>query len=113
MPRASHIGKIRQQLAKAIEQAFAAKDIIVYCDPANLWPAQGAWRTDTRLDVMRWEGFIQTSNNQGRMVRHTIESWDTMSDCLKGFSIRQAIDGSHGFEVSADNTLGRRYIYED
>ena len=37
--------------------AFKAEhDLTLIVDPGSLMPAQGRWRTDTRMDVYRWEG---------------------------------------------------------
>ena len=39
---------------------------------------------------MRWEGFFEREVTPGRFMKQSIDSWDTMTDCLKhGFEIRQ------------------------
>ena len=109
--RANHVGKLRQRLAKAIIQAFDNEGVEVRCDPAKLAPALGRWRTDYRMDVMRWEGFIEIFRS-GSWMKMGIESWDTMSACIKGFTLWQ--DGFH-FEVSAiaeGCSPSERYVYE-
>lgn len=108
--RASHIGKIRQRLAKAIERAFANEEIIVQCNPANLWPARGIWKQH-HMDVHRWEGQIDVMIG-GRMQTRTIESWDKMTDCLKGFTI---CEDRFSFDVGAvegKRSATERYVYE-
>lgn len=51
-------------------------------------PAQGAYRTDVRMDVQRWEGFgkIQHPTTKNWM-NCTLDSWSTMRECLKGFEV--------------------------
>lgn len=50
-----------------------------------LTPAKGAWRTDRRLDVYRWEGYGVTSGYahlpDGLDV--SFASCDTMTDCIR------------------------------
>ena len=70
--RAKHVGRLRQRLAKAIVQAFAHEGVTVCCDPANLWPAQGRWRTDHRMDVMRWEGQLELMLSDGKFSTRSI-----------------------------------------
>ena len=108
---ARHVGRLRQRLAKAIVQAFADQKVEVRCEPDRLWPAQGAWRTDHRLDVMRWEGQIDVLMF-GKWQTRSIASWDKMSDCIKGFTVWQ---DSFSFEVAAIEpgcSVTERYVYE-
>lgn len=109
--RARHVGKLRQRLAKAIERAFSDQGVTVRCDPARLWPAQGRWRTDVRMDVMRWEGSFEILQNVV-WVKASIQSWDKMSDCIKGFTVWR--DGFY-YEVGAVEpgcSPTERYVYE-
>jgi hypothetical protein len=50
-----------------------------------LRPAKGAWRTDVRQDVYRWEGSAVTHGYaqlpDGLDV--SLASWDTMTDCVR------------------------------
>lgn len=66
-----------QRLAELIEMV-GFRDVV-------LRPARGAWRTDVRLDVYRWEGIGVTRGHvslpDGMDV--SFASWDTMTDCLK------------------------------
>ena len=111
--RALHVGKLRQRLAKAVVQAFADQDVTVQCDPAKLWPAQGRWRTDTRMmDVYRWEGQIEIKRD-GKWSTMAIESYDTMSACIKGFTLWR--DG-FSFQIGAVEpgcSPTKRYVYEN
>jgi hypothetical protein len=112
--RANHVGKLRQRLAKAIVQAFADKGVTVRLDPKNLYPAQGRWRSDFRMDVMRWEGFLElVIEETGGFLRMSVESWDTMTVCIKGFTLWRGSPG--GFEVGAVEpgcSSSERYVYE-
>lgn len=107
------VGRLRQQLAKAIVQTFANEGVMVRCDPAKLYPAEGRWRSDFRMDVMRWEGSIEVKIDGGGWLRLSIGSWDTMTACVKGFSVWR--DGV-GFEVAAAEpgcSSAERYVLED
>jgi hypothetical protein len=98
--RAHHIGPLRQRLAKAIVQAFANEGVTVRCDPKNLYPAQGRWRSDFRMDVRRWEGSLELQvAESGGFLRMNVESWDTMTACIRGFTLWR--DSPGGFEVGA------------
>lgn len=82
--RSHHIGRTRVRLAELITKAFADMGRTVKVDPAWLDPAQGAWRTNTALDVMRWEGQLNLLLDDGiTWSRRNIDSWDKMTDCVK------------------------------
>jgi hypothetical protein len=68
--------KIRERLADLLETHGFAQ--------VNLRPAQGAWRTDRRLDVYRWEGQGVAHNHQSLPDGFgvTFASWERMTDCL-------------------------------
>jgi hypothetical protein len=96
---ASHVGKVRQRLAAKLIKAFAEQGLELRVDPAKLCPAQGAWRTDTRLDVFRWEGWGEVKMHD-RWQNCSINSWDPMTRCLRGLTIeREAV---YTFLVSAN-----------
>jgi hypothetical protein len=64
------------------------------------------------MDVMRWEGTIEVDLEGGRKTDRTIASWDTMTACIKGFTMWR--DG-FGFEVGAIEpgcSPSERYMYE-
>jgi hypothetical protein len=112
MTRASHVGRLRQRLAKAIVQAFANEGIEVRCDPSKLMPAQGAWRSDSRLDCYRWEGWMDVLIND-RWQQRSISSWDPMSVCIKGFTVWR--ERGAAYEVAAIELGGspsERYAFE-
>ncbi|MFA7308395.1 MAG: hypothetical protein WC026_17190 [Hyphomicrobium sp.] len=108
--RAAHVGKVRQRLAKAIAQAFSDQGFEVVCEPSRLWPAKGAWKHHS-MDVFRWEGHIELRMH-GKMQTRSIASWDSMTECLKGFTMWQ--DG-FSFEVGATDdgcSMTERYVLE-
>jgi hypothetical protein len=110
--RADHVGKLRQRLAKAIVQAFADQGVTVRCDPAKLYPALGRWRSDFRMDVYRWEGSIELMVDGGGWLMFGIQSWNSMSKCIKGFTVWR--DGPC-FDVGAIEpgcSPTERYVYE-
>lgn len=51
----------------------------------HLTPMTGAWRTNQRLDVNRWEGSGRTAGflDQPHGIRVSFHSWSTMTDCLR------------------------------
>jgi hypothetical protein len=65
----------------------ARLEALGYTD-VNLWPAQGAWRTNKRLDVYRWEG---SGEKGGR--RHMFSSWHSMTEIVRAPSIVLDDDG--------------------
>jgi hypothetical protein len=93
------IGRTRIRLARMIEAKLRDLGHSVRVDPARLDPAQGYWRTDSRADVMRWEGWFEREIEPGRWMRQSICSWDTMTDCVRGFEIWQ--DTGWSWEVGA------------
>jgi hypothetical protein len=47
--------------------------------PEDLQPQTGAWRTDNRLDVCRWEATLTDGTGRTWLV----QCWDTMSACVR------------------------------
>lgn len=47
--------------------------------PEDLRPQSGAWRTDVRLDVCRWEATLKEATGRVWLV----QCRDTMSDCVR------------------------------
>jgi hypothetical protein len=92
------IGSVRKRLARKIVAALKEQGIEARCEPQNLRPAQGYWR-QIEQDVQAWEGSVETKIGDRWSVR-SIGSWDRMSDCVKGLSIKRERDG-FGLEVSA------------
>lgn len=50
--RANHIGRLRIEAAEILTKGFGFR-----VDPDDIKPATGAYRTDWRQDVYRWEVF--------------------------------------------------------
>ena len=100
MPRrtAHDVGRIRTKLADKIERQLQADGFSVRVDPADLWPAQGRWRSDVTMDVMPWEGQVELDRGFGYR-RMGIGSWETMTDlCRQERTLRITFDGLD-FEV--------------
>lgn len=107
---ANHVGGVRKRLAKALIQAFKHAGITILCEPKDFWPALGYWKHNCQ-DVMRWEGQISIWRH-GKFSKRGIGSWDSMTDCLKGFTVWE--DGFH-IEVGAvDEKVApsERYVCE-
>lgn len=63
---------------------IAAAKVLTKClgfdvRPEDVQPAQGAWRTDHRLDVYRWELF--TKDAEGHYVN--AGCWDRMTEFVR------------------------------
>ncbi len=95
---AGHVGRLRIRLAANIVKVLAEQGLTARCDPADLCPAQGRWRTDHLLDVYRWEGFLLVQNEAGDWRRASIDSWDTMRNCNRNLGIKRE---GFGFEAYA------------
>lgn len=68
-----HVGRVRIRLAAML----AAHGYTVA--PEDLHPQLGAWRTDVRLDVCRWEATVTDAAG----VTWMVQCWDTMSACVR------------------------------
>jgi hypothetical protein len=83
------IGRTRVRLAEMLTAlGYTAR-------PEDLRPQYGAWRTDHRLDVCRWEGTVLGLDGMTKMI----QSWDTMTACVR-----------RGIEVTPDE---RNSLYID
>ena len=75
--------KVRERLALKLTEALG-----FVVEAGDLEDAKGHWRTSHYADVVRWDS-----------PRHSIASWDSMTDCV-----------NKGFEVTTDRTSsGARY----
>lgn len=86
MRRRSHgPGLIRCKLAAMIAAHLSAEpwSFIVEVQPEWLRPAQGYWRSDFQADVYRWEGKFLRKLEDGSWFICTIDSWSTMTDCVR------------------------------
>lgn len=71
--------------------------------PEDLMPQTGAWRTDHRLDVCRWESVAFVDGNGRRWM---VQCWDTMSDCVRyGVTIERDGRNPSYLEVSANRPM--------
>jgi hypothetical protein len=81
--RTAHwVGRPRIRLAERLDQKLAAMGYECEIDCSKIYPQQGAWRTDRRLDVMRLEGSIRVKID-GHWFDHSLESWSTITDMLR------------------------------
>ena len=81
-----HVGRVREQLAAVLQREISdslPEGWKVEVTAENLLPQTGAWRTNHRLDVMRWEGRVKLDRGFGWRSA-AIGSWDTMTACAKG-----------------------------
>jgi hypothetical protein len=90
-PSMFKVGSIRKRLAGKLIAAFKTQfDLELRLDPKDLHPAEGYWRSDVRADCQRWEGFGQIKHPEtGNWMGVTLDSWSTMTSCLKALSIRR------------------------
>jgi len=72
--RAHHVGRVRIAAAKVLTKCLGFE-----VRPEDVHPAQGAWRTDRRLDVYCWELF--TKNKQGHSV--IAGCWERMTEFVR------------------------------
>lgn len=90
-------GRTRRKLREMLE-ALGFSDV-------ELWPQRGAWRTNKRLDVYRFEGHA-TAPADARGYRRSLSlcSWDTMTNIVKsrGLIVDQDDGNSLMLHPSAD-----------
>lgn len=79
--KAHHVGRLRVAAAKLL-----TKYLDLDCRPEDISPATGAWRTDWRQDVYRWEVFTRTKTG----IPFVMGCWWTLTDFVK-----QSKDGCH------------------
>lgn len=85
--------RTREKLAN-----FLTVEIGRAVDPDKLWPQTGAWRTDFRLGVCRWEASLPAGFDGAST---SAMSWYTMTDLLR-HGVRVEWDGPT-IDVSALN----------
>jgi len=69
------VGRTRTKLAKIVSDCLG-----VDCQPEDLRPAVGAWRTNLRLDVYCWEVTTQWPSSDRPFWAGC---WSTMTECVK------------------------------
>ena len=79
------VGKPRIKLAEQLDQKLAAMGYQCEIEVEKIRPAQGAWRTDIRQDVLRVEGHLKICGpaTNGLMMGRNLASWSTISDMLR------------------------------
>lgn len=87
----ARIGRTRERLPGFLVKAFADIGITARFEPKYLRPAEGYWRTSIYADVYRWEGQGEMLLSDGSWSTISVDSWDTMTDCVR-----------HGCTVSKD-----------
>lgn len=75
--RADHVGRLRIRAAAILRANFPEWDV----RPEDISPATGAWRTDRRLDVYRWELFTRMAKRGtgGQEIPVVAGCWDTLT----------------------------------
>lgn len=108
---ARHRGRVVRALAAKLQAQFPA---IVFLDvdrqtreiplrwlPEQLYPATGAYRTDTRLDCWRWEGWAQGVKEDGSTYSAwAVGGYTRMSDLIRPGELTIAADGEVTIEPS-------------
>lgn len=80
---------------------------------AEIFAAQGAWRSNVKLDVCRWEGYATRAGTTNRYALYSWDRmWDRMTDCVR-FGITVESDGGATFDVSAKIPLTSRSVTGD
>jgi hypothetical protein len=69
-----HVGRLRIEAAKIL-----SKSLGFTVDPSNIVPVTGAWRTNAKLDVYRWELFTRDSEGLALVAG----CWDSLTDFVK------------------------------
>lgn len=75
-----HVGRVRIAAAKVLNAAFPEWEV----RPEDIDPGRGAWRTDWRQDVYRWELFTQYKSDG---TRHRMPivcgSWQRLTEFVR------------------------------
>jgi hypothetical protein len=72
-----HIGRTRIRAANLIDKHFPDWK----CQPEDISPATGAWRTNWRLDVYRWELYASKASDANFPV--VLGCWQTLTDFVR------------------------------
>lgn len=93
---AHHVGRLRIRAAAILAKAFPEWDIY----PEDISPARGAWRTDWRNDVYRWEVFTRLKQRarSGDAFPVVAGCWFTLTEFVRHAA-------KHGCHMTADNEL--------
>ncbi|MBH3440484.1 hypothetical protein [Pseudomonas luteola] len=90
--------KVRR-LAALLQKSFPDRNgLPVRWDPEEIYPAQGAWRSNTMLDVWRWEAFAHyvgpDGKNQG--TAYAVGSYATITELIKESRLKLCGDEVYG-----------------
>jgi hypothetical protein len=80
--RAHHVGRLRVRAAEILAVNFPDWDV----RPEDIRPATGAWRTDWRLDVYRWELYSRLKrrdSHDGSELPVVAGCWDTLTEFVR------------------------------
>lgn len=101
------VGTLRIKLCAMLIAAFKAQNIELVLTPDRIQPAQGRNRTDRRMDVYRWEAFgkIVVAGGSPGGISCTIDSWDTVTDCVR-YGIGVNCDNGYSFDAYANSPIG-------
>ncbi|WP_162949981.1 hypothetical protein [Pseudomonas aeruginosa] len=76
--------KVRR-LAALLEESFPQRNgLKITWRPEQIYPAQGRWRSDVRMDVWRWEAFgvhIRSDGTETTMM--SVGSYATITELIK------------------------------
>lgn len=89
-------GRVCQKLAALLQKSFPKKGTLALTWSADwLYPATGAWRTNTMLDCWRWEGYARHYREDGSyMTVMEVGSYTTMTELIKADRLCISPDGS-------------------
>lgn len=88
-----------QRLAKLLQASFPDRNgLPVVWAVDEIYPAQGAWRSNTMLDVWRWNAYARYVDERGqfRGVAYAVGSYATITELIKAKALEL-----HGDEVYA------------
>lgn len=71
-----------QRLVEKLNEALRPHGMAVWNDTINF--VKGAQR---HMDLCRWSGMVTFAEGDGDLPVWSIASWDTITDCLRGFKI--------------------------
>lgn len=77
--------ELAERLAQRIRDTFASMGYVATIGACNFRPVIGFWK---RVDVYRWQVYMDIAKKGGRFQRIELSSWDTMTECVRnGLSI--------------------------
>ncbi len=91
------VGRVRIKLAEKLQEQLRA--IGVDCDvyPEDLLAAEGYYRIGRYEECYRWTGVITVRLESGGEKTCLLDSWDTMTDCVKAKRLQFESEGKWGY----------------